>query len=113
MDTSASRARPTEKTTDRFKNMKTRIILAAQAALAAATLSSQDLLVDFNSTNQSGGPHPQTGYQAYNAAHEAPADFIIRSFPAFGTSIDIPPAWPNTTDSRVVRSRPARSCRGR
>ncbi len=81
--------------------MKTRIILAAQAALAAATLSSQDLLVDFNSTNQSGGPHPQTGYQAYNAAHEAPADFIIRSFPAFGTSIDITPAWPNTTDNRV------------
>ncbi|MEE2734557.1 MAG: choice-of-anchor J domain-containing protein [Verrucomicrobiota bacterium] len=81
--------------------MKLRILLAAQVALATGTLSSQDLLVDFNSTSQSGGPHPQAGYQAYNAAHEVPADFVTRSFPAFGTSIDITPAWPNTTDNRV------------
>ena len=66
--------------------MHIRILLATQVALATATLSSQDLLVDFNSTNQDGGPHPQTGYQAYNAAHEVPADFITRSFPAFGTT---------------------------
>ena len=81
--------------------MHIRILLATQVALATATLSSQDLLVDFNSTNQDGGPHPQTGYQAYNAAHEVPADFITRSFPAFGATIDITPAWPNTTDNRV------------
>ncbi|MEE3178687.1 MAG: hypothetical protein VX317_03320, partial [Verrucomicrobiota bacterium] len=81
--------------------MKIRILLTTQVALATATLSSQNLLVDFNSTSQSGGPHPQTDYQAYNAAHEVPADFITRSFPAFGTSIDITPAWPNTTDNRV------------
>ncbi len=81
--------------------MKTRILLATQVALATATLSSQSLLVDFNSTNQDGGPHPQTGYQAYNAAHEVPADFITRSFQAFGATIDITPAWPNTSDNRV------------
>ena len=81
--------------------MKIRILLTTQVALATATLSSQNLLVDFNSTSQSGGPHPQTDYQAYNAAHEVPADFITRAFPAFGTSINITPAWPNTTDNRV------------
>ena len=62
---------------------------------------SQNLLVDFGSTTQDGGPNLQTGYQAYNAGHEVAADFITRSYPAFGTSIDITPAWPDTIDNRV------------
>ena len=61
----------------------------------------QNLLVDFSSTTQGGGPNLQADYQAYNAGHEVSADFITRSYPAFGASIDITPAWPDTTDARV------------
>ena len=83
--------------------MKNQVSLLASTALAlaAASLPAQNLLVDFSSTNQDAGPNVQTGYQAYNAGHEVIADFITRSFPAFGTSISITPAWPNTVDNRV------------
>ncbi|HAO97143.1 MAG TPA: hypothetical protein DCQ96_13870, partial [Verrucomicrobiales bacterium] len=65
------------------------------------TLCGQNLLIDFSSTTQDGGPAPQAGYQSYNAGHEITADFITRSYTAFGTTIDITPAWPNTTDNRA------------
>ena len=81
--------------------MNLRIFLASHLVLTIATLQAQNLLVDFNSTNQDRGPHPQAEYQSYDAAHEVPADFVTRSFQAFGTTIDITPAWPNTTDNRV------------
>ncbi len=81
--------------------MNLRIFLATHLVLTIATIQAQNLLVDFNSTNQDGGPHPQAEYQSYDAAHEVPADFITRPFQAFGTTIDITPAWPNTTDNRV------------
>ena len=69
--------------------------------LSSGVTFSQDLLVDFSSTSQGGGPNLQVGYQAYDAGHEAIADFVTRSYPAFGTSINITPAWPDTTDARV------------
>ena len=83
--------------------MKTQaaLLTAATLALGVANLPAQNLLVDFSSTTQGGGPNLQTDYQAYNAGHEVSADFITRSYPAFGTSIDITPAWPDTTDARV------------
>lgn len=82
--------------------MKTQFLLTSIAALAAAApLSGQNLLIDFNATNQDAGPHPQAGYQSYDAGHEVIADFITVGFPAFGTTINVTPAWPNTTDNRV------------
>ena len=53
--------------------------------LAPSIASAQDLLVDFNSTTQGGGPTNQAGYQAFDAAHENNADFSsARSYSAFG-----------------------------
>jgi hypothetical protein len=78
--------------------MKPQLLLTSLVALAAvAPLSGQNLLIDFNSTSQDAGPHPQVGYQSYDAGHEVIADFITVGFPAFGTTINITPAWPNTT----------------
>jgi autotransporter-associated beta strand protein len=65
-------------------------------------LSAADLLIDFNSTNQDGGPHNQSGYQPYNAAHEMAADFLAaRSYSAFNTTVSLQVTWPDTTDNRV------------
>lgn len=64
----------------------------------------EGLFVDFNSTNQDGGPHNQDGYLAYDAGHEVGGDFVTRSYDAFGTTVTLTPAWPNTTDDRVQQS---------
>ena len=72
--------------------------------LVAMTLSQPamaQLWIDFNSTSQDNGPHPQAGYQSYDAGHEVTADFVSMSYDAFGTSVSVTPAWPNTTDNRV------------
>ena len=69
-----------------------------------------DLLVDFNSTNQDNGPRLQSGYQPYNAGHEAAADFLAaRSYSAFGTTVSLQVTWPDTTSNRVQQmlDRPA------
>ncbi len=71
------------------------------AAIGAAAAHGQDLLLDFNSTTQDGGPHLQAGYQAYDAGHEVIADFVPKSYSAFGTSVTVTPDWPDTTDNRV------------
>ncbi len=68
---------------------------------AVATVAHAQLWVDFNSTSQDGGPHNNSGYQAYDAGHEVPGDFVTQSYTAFGTTIGVTPAWPNTTDARV------------
>ena len=59
------------------------------------------LKVDFNSTNQEGGPHNQAGYQPYDAAHEQAATFDTKTYSAFTTTVSVTPEWPNTTDRRV------------
>ncbi|CAN5270443.1 hypothetical protein BH23VER1_BH23VER1_10700 [soil metagenome] len=70
-------------------------------ALGPAALA-QSLFIDFNSTTQDGGPHPQgTPYQDYNAGHEVAADFVTREYSAFGTTVSLTPDWPNSTDNRV------------
>lgn len=61
------------------------------------------LFIDFNSTTQDGGPHPQTGYQSYDAGHEVAADFVFQDYNAFGATVSIVPEWPDTTDNRVMQ----------
>lgn len=79
--------------------------LSIPALLAAAAMCSptwgQSLLVDFNSTTQDAGPHNNAGYQAYDAGHEVPADFVTQNYAAFSTNVGVTPAWPNTTDAAV------------
>ena len=80
------------------------------ALLCSRPLSAADLLVDFNSTNQEGGPHYQSGYQPYNAGHEVAADFLAaRSYSAFDTTVSLKVTWPDTTSNRVQQmiDRPA------
>ncbi|NQU26173.1 MAG: PEP-CTERM sorting domain-containing protein [Candidatus Nealsonbacteria bacterium] len=80
-------------------------ILAALACVCMTTVGNAETLrIDFNSTSQDGGPHNQAGYQAYDAAHEVAADFVTQNYAAFGTTVSLTPAWPNTTDNRVMQS---------
>ena len=76
-------------------------VFAAALVFLAASANADMLMVDFNSTNQDGGPHNQAGFQPYDAGHEVAADFVSRSYTAFGTTVAVTPAWPNTTDNRV------------
>ncbi|MHC4741056.1 MAG: LamG domain-containing protein [Planctomycetota bacterium] len=69
--------------------------------LAFLSVANADLKIDFSSTTQDGGPHNQPGWQSYEAGHEVAADFITRSYAAFGTTVSVTPSWPNTTDNRV------------
>ncbi len=72
------------------------------ALLCRSPLSAADLLIDFNSTNQEGGPHNQSGYQPYNAGHEVASDFLAaRSYSAFNTTVSLQVTWPDTTNNRV------------
>lgn len=73
----------------------------ALVVVGTTTVSAQNLWVDFNSTTQDGGPHNQAGYQAYDAGHEVAADFVTKSYSAFGTTVNLTPDWPDTTDNRV------------
>ena len=81
--------------------MKTRLFLCIGAILIAQTTASAQLWVDFNSTTQDSGPHPQAGYESYDAGHEVAADFVTMNYSAFGGTVGVTPAWPNTTDNRV------------
>lgn len=80
--------------------MKVWFIVALLAAFAGFA-NAQDLKIDFNSTSQDGGPNNLEGYQAYDAGHEVADDFITQTYAAFGTSVGLTPAWPNTDDNRV------------
>jgi autotransporter-associated beta strand protein len=76
--------------------------LATLAVLAARLACGQDLLVDFNSTNQDNGPNQQAGYQPYNAAHETSSNFVAaRSYSAFNTTVSLQVTWPDTTNNNV------------
>ena len=72
------------------------ILYLIYVSLLVSTLHAQ-LQVDFNSTSQDGGPHPQAGFESYDAGHEVAADFNTKTY----GSITVTPAWPNTTDNRV------------
>jgi hypothetical protein len=82
--------------------MKLRVLVALVASsVFAASAIAQDLNIDFNSTTQDGGPHNNAGFQAYDAGHEVPADFVTKTYSAFSATVGVTPAWPNTTDNRV------------
>lgn len=60
------------------------------------------LSIDFNSTTQDGGPHPQgLPYLDYNAGHEVTADFTTQTYDAFDTMVSITPTWPDSTANTV------------
>lgn len=79
------------------------------ALLAGGTSAAQgQLKIDFNSTSESqdGGPHLESGFQAYDAGHEVAADFITvryrTSFALTGpAAVTLTPAWPTTTAPTV------------
>ena len=85
------------------------IVTTFTLVLLVAGNACASLLVDFNSTTQDLGPHNQSGYEAYSAAHEVSASFTTMIYnPAFAisgpASVSVTPAWPNTTDARVRQS---------
>lgn len=65
------------------------------------TIAGAQLLVDFNSTTQDGGPNNESGYQAFSAPHEGATPPSGQTYSAFGTSVTVTPTWPNTTNSNV------------
>jgi len=80
--------------------IKTHTIALAAAFLFASGITpcSAQLRVDFNSTNQDGGPHNLAGFQSYQASHEVGADFTAaRSYTAFGTTVALTASYPDTT----------------
>lgn len=78
-----------------------KLLISLIALLAMSGMSFGQLLVDFNSTTQDGGPHNHPGFNAYDAGHEVAADFVTQSYSAFGASVGITPDWPNTTNNFV------------
>ncbi len=82
--------------------------LTALLFAAGITLCGAQLRVDFNSTNQDGGPHNLAGFQSYQAGHEVSADFnAARTYTAFGTTVSLtvnyPDATANTTKQMIDR----------
>ena len=95
-------------------------LIGALIALPAG-LSAQ-LLVDFNSNQNTGGTpvvgdpadptnaaHQEPGYECYHARHETIADFVTASYnPTFSISgaaaVMMTPSWPNTTANTVQQS---------
>ena len=90
-------------------------ILAALLAVAMLTgiASADTLMVDFNSNQDDGGDsttagppqdsvanHNQAGWSSYHANHEDAAEFGTATYGA----ISVTPAWPNSTDNRVMQS---------
>lgn len=77
---------------------------ATAVALAVSSIGvvhGQALWIDFNSLTQDNGPHPHPDYQAYDAGHEVPEDFVTREYEAFGTTVSFTPTWPDATDNRT------------
>jgi hypothetical protein len=85
-----------------WEEWKMKKLLLFTVLCLAMTVSAQaqlPLKVDFNSTTQDGGPHPQAGYESYDAGHEVAADFNTKTY----GSITVTPTWSNTTDNRVMQ----------
>jgi hypothetical protein len=77
------------------------LIAATLVATTAGLAQGQPLFIDFNSTTQDGGPHNLAGFEPYDAGHEVVVDFDTKSYTAFGTTVTVTPAWPNTTANTV------------
>ena len=85
------------------KRMRKKLIMLSGMMCLVMTLSTAQaqlpLQVDFNSTTQDGGPHPQAGWSSYDAGHEVAADFDKKDY----GGITVTPTWSNTTDNRVMQ----------
>jgi hypothetical protein len=77
--------------------MRTLVAALTVLLMAGAAPAGIILQVDFNSTTQDSGPHPQAGWESYDAGHEVAADFTTRTY----GGISVTPTWSNTTDNRV------------
>ena len=94
--------------------MKRPIGISSLIFVALTGASHAALWVDFNSTNQDGGPANAAGFQAYSRGHEVAADVGAAGnrTETYGTSFALTGAanvsltadWPNTTDNRVRQS---------
>lgn len=86
---------------------RVQILSPVAAFLVVQAPAAAQLRVDFNSTNQDGGPHPTVGYESYDAAHEVATDFVPQTFMAdFGNgpvAVTVTPAWPSTTSNQVMQ----------
>jgi hypothetical protein len=85
--------------------MKSILVLATMSGLALIPAQGA-MMLDFNSTSQDGGPHPEAGYLSYDAGHEVAADFVTKSYNVTfantgAATVTVTPDWPNTNDNRV------------
>ena len=91
-----------------------KLALSSLFLLALTGGSHAALWVDFNSTNQGGGPTNAAGFQAFSRGHEVEADLgaggnrtenYAVSFALTGdANVSLTADWPNTTDRRVRQS---------
>lgn len=71
--------------------------LIGLTALISTPVAFGQLRVDFSNAEA----NVDEGFQGYIATHEDAASFTSQDFTAFGSTITITPAWPETTDNRV------------
>lgn len=76
-------------------------ITSLLATLGFLSPAHAQLKVDFNSTTQDGGPHNETSYQPFNAAHEAATPPAAQNYSALGGTITVELSWPNTSSQTV------------
>lgn len=69
--------------------------------LSLTGFANAQLLVDFNSSTQDGGPNNESGYQPFTAPHEGSTPPVGVTYPAFGSSVTVTPSWPNSTSPNV------------
>ena len=84
---------------EEWKMKKLLLFIVLCLAMTVTAQAQLPLQVDFNSTSQDGGPHPQAGWSSYDAGHEVLADFVTVNY----GGITVTPSWPNTADNRVMQ----------
>lgn len=103
-------------------DMHTQTMKIAMVGLALPSIASAQFLMDFNSSQASGGTpvfgdptdpvnalHHEEGYFCYHAIHEDPTSFVPATYEVnfAGTgaaSVTMTPEWPNTTAPTVQQS---------
>ncbi|MEM7311596.1 MAG: hypothetical protein AAF497_00455 [Planctomycetota bacterium] len=79
----------------------TRLLQILALSFALAGFCSAELMIDFNSETQDGGPTNDDfgGFSPYDFPHEGGDGFSAwptQTYPAFGTNVTLTPDWPNT-----------------
>lgn len=83
--------------------MRKYLFLSIAFAITLGGVGHAQLMIDFNSLTQDNGPHPEPGFQSYDAGHEVVEDFVTNEYSAFGTTVSLTPTWPDTTDRHVMQ----------